>query len=122
MAGVEDPSREALRIGVTLLLVMRDELLCRPKATELRWGGVTMPVDDLDLLHLRRCKMNQENEGGVPVTVVFYTQQLGSASRRTHIGDFFILPCVRVIRIVFGYIGHAVQEPDLVVPHLSIGA
>ena len=122
MAGAEDPSREALHIGVTLLLVMRDELPCRPEAAELHWGDVTMPVDDLDLLHLRRCKLNQEDEGGVPVTAGFYTPQLGSASRRTHIGDFFILHCVRVIRIVFGYIGHVVQEPDLVTPHLSIGA
>ena len=44
-----------------------------------------MPVDYLDFLHLRRCQMNQEYEGGVPVTALFYTLQLGSASLRTYI-------------------------------------
>ena len=54
MSGAEDPSREALYIGDTRLLVMRYELPSSPKATELRWGDVTMLVDDWDLLHLRR--------------------------------------------------------------------
>ena len=53
------------RVDVALLSVLRDGLLRRSEAAELRWGDVERQEDGVALLHIRRSKTDPEAEGVV---------------------------------------------------------
>ena len=53
------------RVDVALLSVLRDGLLRRSEAAELRWGDVELQEDGVALLHIRRSKTDPEAEGAV---------------------------------------------------------
>ena len=53
------------RVDVALLSVLRDGLLRRSEAVELRWGDVELQEDGVALLHIRRSKTDPEAEGAV---------------------------------------------------------
>ena len=53
------------RVDVALLSVLRDGLLRRSEAAELRWGDVELQEDGVALLHIRRSKTAPEAEGAV---------------------------------------------------------
>ena len=53
------------RVDVALLSVLRDGLLRRSEAAELRWGDVEFQEDWSALLHVRRSKTDPEGEGVV---------------------------------------------------------
>ena len=64
----EESARDAERRGrvdVALLSVLRDGLLRRSEAAELRWGDVELQEDGVALLHIRRSKTDPEAEGVV---------------------------------------------------------
>ena len=63
-----ESARDAKRRGgvdVALLSVLRDGLLRRSEAAELRWGDVELQEDGAALLHVRRSKTDPEAEGAV---------------------------------------------------------
>ena len=53
------------RVDVALLSVLRDGLLRRSEAAELRWGDLELQEDGVALLHIRRSKTDPEAEGAV---------------------------------------------------------
>ena len=53
------------RVDVALLAALRDGLLRRSEAADLRWGDVEMCADGSALLHVRRSKTDPEAEGVV---------------------------------------------------------
>ena len=53
------------RVDIALLSVLRDGLLRRSEAAELRWGDVELQEDGTALLHVRRSKTDPEAEGVV---------------------------------------------------------
>ena len=53
------------RVDIALLSVLRDGLLRRSEAAELRWGDVDLQEDGVALLHIRRSKTDPEAEGAV---------------------------------------------------------
>ena len=53
------------RVDVALLSVLRDGLLRRSEAAELRWGDAELQEDGVALLHIRRSKTDPEAEGAV---------------------------------------------------------
>ena len=60
-------------VDIALLSVLRDGLLRRSEAAELRWGDVELQEDGAALLHVRRSKTDPEAEG-----VVLYIGQAAS--------------------------------------------
>ena len=52
-------------VDLVLMSVLRDGLLRRSEAAELRWGDVEIQEDGAALLHVRRSKTDQEAEGTV---------------------------------------------------------
>ena len=53
------------RVDVALLSVLRNGLLRRSEAAELRWGDVELQDDGSARIHVRRSKTDQEAEGAV---------------------------------------------------------
>ena len=53
------------RVDIALLSVLRDGLLRRSEAAELRWGEMEFKEDGAALLHVRRSKTDPEAEGVV---------------------------------------------------------
>ena len=53
------------RVDVALLSVLRDGLLRRSEAAELRWGDLELQEDGSARLHVRRSKTDPEAEGVV---------------------------------------------------------
>ena len=53
------------RVDIALLSVLRDGLLRRSEAADLRWGDVEFQGDGAALLHVRRSKTDPEAEGVV---------------------------------------------------------
>ena len=56
------------RVDVALLSVLRDGLLRRSEAAELRWGDLELQEDGSARLHVRRSKTDPEAEGVEEVT------------------------------------------------------
>ena len=58
-------ARRREQVDVALLSVLRDGLLRRSEASELRWGDVEIQEDGSARLHVRRSKTDMESEGAV---------------------------------------------------------
>ena len=58
-------ARRRGQVDVALLSVLRDGLLRRSEASELRWGDVELQEDGSARLHVRRSKTNPEAEGAI---------------------------------------------------------
>ena len=65
------------RVDVALLSVLRDGMLRRSEASELRWGDLEFKEDGSALLQVRRSKTDQEAEG-----VVLYIGRSAAAALR----------------------------------------
>ena len=63
----ESPARAERRghVDLALLSLLRDGLLRRSEAAELRWGDVEFQEDGAALLHIPRSKTDQEADGAV---------------------------------------------------------
>ena len=78
--GRSETSRKAQRRGrvdVALMSVLRDGLLRRSEAAELRWGDVEFQEDGAALLQVRRSKTDPEAEG----VVLYIGQEAAQALR-----------------------------------------
>ena len=82
------------RVDVALLSVLRDGLLRRSEAAELRWGDLELQEDGSAHLHVRRSKTDPEAEG-----VVLYIGQ-----EATHVD-----PARRVFELSASQIGRRID-------------
>ena len=99
-------ARRRGRVDVALMSVLRDGLLRRSEAAELRWGDVEFREDGSALLNIRRSKTDPEAEG-----VVLYTgQEAAQALQAIMPEDEAVLdPAAPVFGLSAGQIGRRVK-------------
>ena len=94
------------RVDVALLSVLRDGLLRRSEAAELRWGDVELQEDGAALLHVRRSKTDPEAEGAV----LYIGQAAAQALRAIMPEDAAVVdPAAPVFGLSAGQIGRRVN-------------
>ena len=98
------------RVDVALMSVLRDGLLRRSEAAELRWGDVEFQEDGAALLQVRRSKTDPEAEG-----VVLYIGQEAAQALRAILpeGEAVVDPAAPVFGLSATQIGRRVKAAGL---------
>ena len=98
------------RVDVALLSVLRDGLLRRSEAAELRWGDVELQEDGAALLHVRRSKTDPDAEGAV----LYIGQAAAQTLRAITPEDAAVVdPAAPVFGLSAGQIGRRVNATAL---------
>ena len=93
------------KVDVALLAILRDGLLRRSEAADLRWGDVGRREDGAALLHVRRSKTDPEAEGAV----LYVSQAAARALQAIMPQDETVDPEARVIGLSASQIGRRVK-------------
>jgi integrase len=94
------------RVDVALLSVLRDGLLRRSEAAELRWGDLELQEDGSARLHVRRSKTDPEAEG----VVLYIGQEATQALQAIMPEDTAVVdPARRVFELSASQIGRRID-------------
>ena len=94
------------RVDVALLSVLRDGLLRRSEAAELRWGDLELQEDGSARLHVRRSKTDPEAEG----VVLYIGQEVTQALQAIMPEDTAVVdPARRVFELSASQIGRRID-------------